>query len=174
MAIYTASYFCPQHHHGTLIAISRSVPKGFVVEQRLPMFAPSKALLEDWKAGGLDEVQYTDRFREELRPRLGLIRDWLNAVQSGEAMTLLCWERPGEFCHRNLILKLIRKFRPECWGGADVPAVVSDRPIGTAGAKPMVIAPLQCPTCAAAMIPGCDYSFCPTCRVWLRTPVDSF
>lgn len=60
--IYTASYFQPENHHGKLISISRSEPKGFKVDGKL-----------------------------------------------------------GLFCHRNLAIAFVERYRPDCYGGRDVP-----------------------------------------------------
>jgi uncharacterized protein YeaO (DUF488 family) len=160
MSIYAASYFEPSNHHGKLVGISRTTPKGFVVQERLSLLVPSKELLADWKAGALDEAQYTARYRTELQSKFPKIRYWLDAVDPAEDVTLLCWERAGEFCHRNLVLKLVERHRPECYGGSDVPvheprAIALDAP--------------QCPECRGALLPGLDWSHCKTCIKWVRT-----
>ncbi|HEY9826767.1 MAG TPA: DUF488 family protein [Stenomitos sp.] len=160
MKIYAASYFEPENHHGKLISISRTIPKGFVVQERLLLLAPSKELLADWKAGVLDEAQYTARYRAELQAKLPKIRQWLSTVDLAEDLTLLCWERAGEFCHRNLALKLIEHHRPECHGGCDV-AIQS---VGNSSASTQT-----CSRCKSGLIPGLDWSYCPKCREWSRT-----
>jgi hypothetical protein len=62
----------------------------------------------------------------------------LSDLDPKEDMTLLCWERSGidralvssqgksqlneeqPFCHRNLVIKLVYRFRLDCYGGTDV------------------------------------------------------
>ena len=165
MAIFTASYFEPANHHGKLVSISRSKPKGIAVQERLALLAPSQKLLDDWKAESIDQEEYTNRYRQELGPKLHKFRSWISTVDPGEDITLLCWEKAGEFCHRNLAIKLVEKYRPEIFGGCDVPknqakTKPQSEPIALDG---------TCPTCRVELVPGLDRSFCRACRVWLRT-----
>ena len=117
MAIYSASYFEPENHHGLLVSISRSHPRSFKVDSQLPFLAPSQSLLEDWKHHQLTETEYTERYRQELQQSWSQILPWLVSLTPEGDCTLLCWEKAGEFCHRNLAMKLIRKHRPDCYGG---------------------------------------------------------
>jgi hypothetical protein len=136
--IYTASYFETNRHHGQLISISRSIPKWFRVDGRLEFFIPSADLLRDWKGKRIDEAEYTNRYREQIKANLKLIKAWLERLDPKEDQTLLCWEKSGinetlkrwqqmgkwqqerPFCHRNLAIKLVEKYRPDCYGGQDV------------------------------------------------------
>ena len=118
--IYTASYFTPEHHHGLKISISRSEPKNIVVLGYLNMFAPSLALLNQWKKG-MSEQEYIDIYREEMRRKWYHIDFWLTRLKPEEDQTLLCWEKKGQFCHRNLVIKFVEKYRPDCYGGMDIP-----------------------------------------------------
>ncbi|HEY9650151.1 MAG TPA: hypothetical protein V6C95_05775 [Coleofasciculaceae cyanobacterium] len=117
--IYTASYFEPHNHHGQLVSISRSTPKGFQLDGKLACFMPSAHLLAGWKKG-IPEGRYIDIYREEIRANLPIIRVWMKALNPDEDMTLLCWEKAGDFCHRNLVAKMIEVHRPDCFGGCDV------------------------------------------------------
>lgn len=136
--IYTASYFEPNRHHGKLLSISRSIPQGFQVQGRLEFFIPSADLLQDWKKQRIGKGEYTDRYREQIKANLKAIQAWLSDLDPQEDMTLLCWERSGKdrtlvssqgkrplneeqaFCHRNLAIKLVYRFRLDCYGGTDV------------------------------------------------------
>ena len=124
--IYTASYKQPQNHHGELISISRTVPRGVSVNGSIPFLAPSQGLLEFWKATK-DEQQYIDRYRQEISRHWGgidsdtAIANWLRGLSPRIDQTLLCWEKSGDFCHRNLAIKFVQKYRPDCYGGMDIP-----------------------------------------------------
>ncbi|MGK7876674.1 MAG: hypothetical protein AB4426_26295 [Xenococcaceae cyanobacterium] len=136
--IYTASYFESNRHHGKLLSISRSIPQGFRVDGRLEFFVPSADLLRDWKKKRIGEEEYINRYREQIRANLKAIKTWLSNLDPKEDITLLCWEHSGidetkkrwqetgewkeqrPFCHRNLVIKLVEKFRPDCYGGTDV------------------------------------------------------
>lgn len=126
--IYTASYFERGNHHGKLISISRSVPKGFKIDGELPFFAPSQKLLNEWKfrADQMTVAEYTDRFRIEMWNNRVQIHQWLEGLDLAVDQTLLCWERSDAlgrdgFCHRRLIYRYVEKHRPDCMGGCDVP-----------------------------------------------------
>ena len=117
--IFFASYFEPQNHHGEIISISRSNPREFSKIRRIELFVPSKSLLYDYKKG-LSNESYIERYREEIRGNWGKIKLWLLAIEPTSDKTLRCWERTDEFCHRNLVAKIVEKYRPDCFGGCDV------------------------------------------------------
>lgn len=150
--IYTASYFFATHQHGLLVSISRSSPAGFKVDDRLLFLAPSEDLLAAWKTKVLDESGYVDRYRTQIRESWRSVKDWLDSLNPKQHSTLLCWEKKGEFCHRNLIAKLVQKYRPDCFGGCDVVRVEME----------------SCERCGTKMHPGLDASFCPGCQTWIN------
>ncbi|MEG3437798.1 hypothetical protein V0288_11775 [Pannus brasiliensis CCIBt3594] len=174
--IYTASYFEPHRHHGKRLSISRTAPKGFKLDGRLEFFVPSAGLLEDWKNQKIGEEEYTARYREQIKANLPLIQTWIARLDPAKDMTLLCWERSGidetlkrweetgkwqeerHFCHRNLAIQFVRKYRPDCYGGTDILKV--DLPL--------------CHDCLTEVIPAVmgdtlpDSCFCPKCRKWTK------
>lgn len=124
--LYCASYHEPQNHHGELISISRSVPKGIKVTRHLDFFKPTQDLLQWWKTTSQDESawsEYTSRFWSILSDRKTQILDWIHGLgrKPTHDMTLLCWEKAGTYCHRNLVARLLQKHSPEWFGGCDVP-----------------------------------------------------
>lgn len=120
--IYTASYFQPENHHDQVISISLSEPKNIRYDGKLRMFAPDRALLNDYKAGKIDQAGYIERYREQLRKVWPNIKAWLDQLDPEEDLTLCCWEKAGDFCHRNLVIKFVEKYRPDCLGGTDIKA----------------------------------------------------
>jgi uncharacterized protein (DUF488 family) len=68
--------------------------------RRYLTLAPSVGLLKAWKAGEITQAEYTDRFyRETLSPL-----DPRQVYQElGKDSIHLCFEDPGEFCHRRLV-----------------------------------------------------------------------
>lgn len=150
--IYTASYFEPSHH-GKLIAISRSIPKGFKVQKQLKFLAPSSDLLQDWQQGQIDEAGYIQGYRGQIAASWKEVKQWLDSLNSKQDMTLLCWEKKGDFCHRNLVAKLVQKYRPDCFGGCDVQRVKLP----------------ACPHCSTELYPGLGFSYCPACKSWIKT-----
>ncbi len=151
--LYTVSYFEPQHHHGLKIAVSRTIPRGFKVDGSLLFLAPSSDLLNDWKAQKIDESGYIQRYREQIKDNWIEVKLWLDSLNSKQRLTILCYEKAGSFCHRTLIIKLVKKYRPDCFGGCDV--LRFELPL--------------CQNCSTELIPGLDSNFCPVCRVYSRS-----
>ena len=117
--IHTASFFRKDHWIGEPIAISLYPPKWFKGD-RLEFLAPSSRLLSDWKQG-MTEQEYIDRFRNELMliRRWPTVKHWLDGLNPAIDQTLLCYEKPGEFCHRNLVYAMVQRHRPDCLGVQD-------------------------------------------------------
>lgn len=148
--LYTASYFEPVHHHGRLLSISRSIPKRCTVDDKLDFLVPNAQLLSDWKDKSIDEAAYCERYRLQLKESWQQVSDWLKSLDASTTMTLLCYERSGAFCHRNLVAKLVSKHRRDVFGGCDVRRVEIP----------------QCNLCQTELIVGLDANFCSGCRSW--------
>lgn len=146
--LYTASYFEPEHHHGKLLAISRSVPRGFKVDGDLDFLAPNAQLLSLWKDNKIDEAAYCQCYRLQLKESWQQVSDWLKSLDAKTTVTLLCYEPKLAFCHRNLVAKLVRKNRPDVFGGCDVRRVEIPK----------------CSICQTELTVGLDACFCPKCR----------
>lgn len=123
--LYTASYFEPEHWHGQIYSISRSKPKDIWVDGEIDLFKPSAALLKWWKDSAQDGAarkQYSTQFFAELDP--DGVKSWLSQFDRLKHQeldkTLLCWEKAGDFCHRNLVAMVIQKHTPWAIGGTDV------------------------------------------------------
>ena len=105
-------YACP-------VAISRSMPKG--LEGKIPQMtalSPSWETLNAYRDGKISIDEYVARFSSELashgkRP-LGeyeaeaeLRRVFLERLGDiageGREVSLMCWEKPGDFCHRHIV-----------------------------------------------------------------------
>jgi uncharacterized protein YeaO (DUF488 family) len=174
--IYTASYFEPNRHHGQRISISRSVPKGFKVNGRLDFFVPSAQLLREWKEKRIDKEKYTESYRAQIKANFKEIKAWLSTLDPTKDMTLLCWEKSGidetlkqwqetgvwqeekPFCHRNLAIRMVQKYRNDCYGGTDVLNMTL---------------PL-CSKCLSEVAPALivegfdDSHYCSNCKTWTK------
>jgi uncharacterized protein (DUF488 family) len=92
------------------IAISLYPPKGRKYSH-YPQLAPSAKLLKTYKspsAATLFDLEryYTDEFFNQLfdlNPKT--VWDELHQLAKGAEPVLLCYEKPGEFCHRRLVAK---------------------------------------------------------------------
>lgn len=130
--MYT-SYFGLMNRHPELaskvVAISRGVGKWYEGRRYLDL-APS------WGLVNLrDHEVYEREYRRQVLDRL----DPAKVIQDlGEDAILLCWEKPGEFCHRRIVAAWLEENLgievPE-WGSA--PTAEKVRPPPEPGATQM-------------------------------------
>lgn len=109
-------YDAAEQSDGQRILVTRYWPRG-IAKARLKAaewireLAPSKGLLEDWKASRISWDEYTVRYRKEMlaqEPAVAALRQ----KARGETITLLCYEREGDpHCHRHLLKELINNHR---------------------------------------------------------------
>ncbi len=78
---------------------------------RIDCLAPTWDIVQGVKSGRITPEEYTARYRELMTARWPAVKQWLNGLQGDE--TLLCFCRPGTFCHRQLIAKMIARHRPD-------------------------------------------------------------
>lgn len=112
------------------IGISRYIPKEFQTTEidnflytPKNILAPSEELLSDIKQGKISQEEYARRYYTEVGQgirRLGFSNSneyfakmvsTFEAYNDGgfEALVLMCYEKPHEFCHRHLLSALMRK-----------------------------------------------------------------
>lgn len=108
MNICTSSY---NAHRGISVpigvGISASAPKFFTgpIYKKL---VPSWDLINWFKSNTIDSDEYTSLYlntlhRNKITPEV-IISD---LKQYGDFVTLLCWERAGIFCHRQVVAKFL-------------------------------------------------------------------
>jgi hypothetical protein len=97
------SYFANLSKVRTPLSISGRAPD-FYKGPQFKTLAPKYEFFAAYKAGEIDTDGYTSEFKRlvlrPLNPRL--LYDELHA-HHGPDVTLLCYEKPGEFCHRRLV-----------------------------------------------------------------------
>jgi len=83
------------------VAICRGVPRWFKGRVYDPL-RPSWKLVEEAKSGSISHDEYEQRYRAEVLAGLdpATVRREL-----GDDAILLCWERPGEPCHRRIVAR---------------------------------------------------------------------
>ena len=64
-----------------------------------PSLAPDRQTFFAKKAGEIDEKEYERQYREKVLSRL----DPKETYKTFQKSVLLCWEDPGDFCHRRII-----------------------------------------------------------------------
>lgn len=80
----------------------RNTPAGYRMYKTL---APG-----DW-FNSVSTSQYIELYESEILGRLDARQVWneLHAITGGQEPILLCWEKPGEFCHRQLVARWFRR-----------------------------------------------------------------
>lgn len=86
------------------VAISVGVP-GWYKGKRFNALAPTWEMVKGYNSGKLTQRQYTIRYNKILKSHDA--KSIVKLLPSGSI--LLCWEAPGDFCHRRLAAKWIEK-----------------------------------------------------------------
>ncbi len=81
------------------VAISAYVPRGYN-GRRCKKLAPPYWLMRKCKSGEMTDEEFERLFKEHVLDKLDA-----NEIlaEIGNDAILLCWEKPGEFCHRTLV-----------------------------------------------------------------------
>lgn len=112
--LYT-SYFAKLNKGiGIKISIARFNPKWLKptdLDYWYKTLAPKIQLLNDYKYKGISWDEYTQRymnylaFDEESKAELNKLKQLLN---SGQDVTVYCYEKPSDNCHRHLVGSIFR------------------------------------------------------------------
>lgn len=113
MGLKTKSIYEPRSAgDGLRILITRYYPRG-VKKDRFDMWvrtlSPSGDLLHGYRSGMISWSHFVESFLSELRSTpesLDALR-WLARVCRSRAVTLLCYEREGEPCHRHIVKDMV-------------------------------------------------------------------
>lgn len=68
------------------------------------LLAPPRDLLFKIKQGKIDNYDYEEIYRKDVLSKL----DPLQVFNDLKGKVLLCWENPGEFCHRRLVAEWLQ------------------------------------------------------------------
>jgi len=82
------------------VSISQYPPKWFPCV-KVDSLVPSRSLLMSYKDGEVSWREYIETFQKETLSNL----DPKEIYTSLSSKTLLCYEKPGEFCHREIVRK---------------------------------------------------------------------
>ncbi len=69
--------------------------------------APSSKLLHKSLQGKISWEEYREMYILEMENRRHLIHELKKRSDQGEVITLLCWERDDNHCHRKILKELI-------------------------------------------------------------------
>lgn len=96
---------------------------------RFPALEPPRKLFFSRKADQINDEQYEKQYREEVLYKL----DSQEIYNTLRDQVLLCWENPGEFCHRRIVANWIQEKL-----GIEVPEwVPGDDDVPETKAKPL-------------------------------------
>ena len=88
-----------------LIGISNSYPKGLDWLQNMRQYkplCPGWKLVHKVKSGAISRSEYEYLYQEQILSRLDPEEVF---SELGEDAILLCWEKPGLFCHRRIVAR---------------------------------------------------------------------
>lgn len=106
MAVYTSYYGSRELPEDAVrVQISVSKPRGFAVDESILDLSPDSSTLWAYKDRRINDAEYTRRFYAKIDGKEAEILSKLDDIQKrhpGKDVVLLCWEKPGEFCHRRL------------------------------------------------------------------------
>ena len=95
---------------GRVLSISLGKPRGVHCDGQVHVLFPTCEIVRGYKAGKISEQEYVESYVELLRGRYRPLRAWLDSID--EDVTLCCFEREGEFCHRLLVAWVIGRMNP--------------------------------------------------------------
>ena len=110
--IYTACFFKVEDHHGEVVSIANSAPKMFS-GNTLRSFNPPWIAVKQLKEKYIDWSKFCEIYAKHLgaidvatNKDVEFVK---NALVDGIDITLVCWEKTPEKCHRNLLIEWLAK-----------------------------------------------------------------
>ena len=104
-SIYTES----EPGDGTRILVMRVWPRGVRkdrVDEWIQDLSPSRELMQALRSQDLRPDDFFECYRREMAGRTELLKEMAERAKT-ETLTLLCWERMDEDCHRHVLKDLI-------------------------------------------------------------------
>jgi uncharacterized protein YeaO (DUF488 family) len=109
MDIYFASHFDVDNHHGYVMAISNTQPKTMPRRDVFCELLPGDLA---WKVKNQEITweQYKEQYLGNLEELTSIICDELYRLEkSHEKITLCCWEKDPQQCHRSFVFEFLMK-----------------------------------------------------------------
>ena len=115
--IYSSYFSHYRGENGISIARTQLTKNGVPYYPELHEFRPPAWLLEGFKKGSITEQEFEHYYKN-------IVLRGFNATLWGRRLqgkVLLCWEKPGAFCHRQIVLKWLEKagFSVKEWEKSD-------------------------------------------------------
>jgi len=88
-------------HLPQAVAISQGIPRGWTGRVYRPLAPPWSMIKIS------DPVKYIQAYRQQILAKLDPQQVLIDL--GGDDFIMLCWEKPGDFCHRLLVAAWLRK-----------------------------------------------------------------
>lgn len=86
------------------VAISGTIPEFYTNRLRYSDFAPRYSFFKAWRAGEIDNFEYTIMYKDYLDTLdKKEIKEDFDSPHKCSNMILLCYEKTGDFCHRHIL-----------------------------------------------------------------------
>lgn len=103
----TTSYFTKTKLIANPISISSKTPYWFT-GKHFQLLAPPYSLVIDFKNNQISEEEYVQLYLEKVLNPLDPTDIYTQIIATfGENATLMCYEKPGQFCHRRIVASWI-------------------------------------------------------------------
>ena len=98
---------------GPVYSIANTHPRQIGhVSARISCLMPDWKTVQDFRNHQISEEDFTNAYRTLIVRRWSHVKQWLDQLSLDDEMYLCCWEKEG-FCHRYLVAKLVKHFRPD-------------------------------------------------------------
>lgn len=98
---------------GIRVLVTRFYPRG-VKRTHFDLWirdaSPETALLKEYRSQAISWGEFSKRFRRQMRTSPNskkAVQQLVEIFEKGENVTLLCYEKEGEKCHRNLLKAVV-------------------------------------------------------------------
>ncbi|MCL6096543.1 MAG: DUF488 family protein [Patescibacteria group bacterium] len=91
----------------------RRIRPEFEFDLWIPILAPSAKLLKSHQDKKIDWKSFEKKFTKEVLDKQKNYLNILTWIAEKHNVTLLCWEKKGENCHRLLVAKKLREINPD-------------------------------------------------------------
>lgn len=110
MSLFTKSIQSkPSPKDGIRICIMRRPDSWAIYDIWMPVLAPSHKLLNESHAKKIDWNCYKKRFEKEVILGQKKFLNFLTKISLENTVTILCWEKNPEHCHRKIVAKACKK-----------------------------------------------------------------
>ena len=107
--IHTSYFAQLKKIHHPVVSICGKAPDWYTGSQ-FKILAPKYDFFAAYKAGELDEYGYTKEYNKRVLRPLNAQDIWDTIIDRfGNNATLLCYEKPEDFCHRHLVAAWFEK-----------------------------------------------------------------